>query len=98
MAQWCSGWHTRLTNKRCRVQFPAGVKTLGKFLHKLIAYVDPALIGNLDVRRLASRILGTWRRCGVVDNISYVQVSAQALVIIHCPHLSTATLSNGWGV
>ena len=28
----------------------------------LIAYVDPALIGYLDVRRLVSRILGTWRR------------------------------------
>ena len=38
----------------------------------LIAYVDPALIGYLDVRRLVSRILGTWRRCGVVDNVSYV--------------------------
>ena len=35
----------------------------------LIDYVDPALIGYLDIRRLASRILGTWRRCGVMDNV-----------------------------
>ena len=37
----------------------------------------------------------------MVDNVSYVQVSAQALVIIHCPHVSTAYLSKGvcvcWG-
>ena len=56
----------------------------------LISYVDPALIGYLDVRRLVSRILGTWRRCGMVDNISYVQGPAQPLVIIHHPHVSTA--------
>ena len=56
------------------------------------------LIGYLDVRRLVSRILGTWRCCVVVDNISYVQGCAQALVMIHCPHVSTAPLSKGWGV
>ena len=38
----------------------------------LIAYVDPALIGYLDVSRLVSCILGTWRRCGVVDNVCAV--------------------------
>ena len=43
------------------------------------------------------RILGTWRRCGVVDNVSYVQGSAQALVITHCPLVSTASLSKGGG-
>ena len=48
--------------------------------------------------RLVSRILGTWRHCGVVDNVSYVQGSAQALVIIHRPHISTASQSKGWGV
>ena len=36
----------------------------------LVTYVDPSLIGFLDVRRLVSHILGTWRRCGVVDNFS----------------------------
>ena len=64
----------------------------------LIAYVDPALIGHLDVRRLVSRILGTWRRRGVMDNVSYVQGLAQPLVIIHHPQVSTASLSKGWGV
>ena len=64
----------------------------------LIAYVDSALTGYLDVRRLVSCIPGTWRHCDVVDNISYVQSSAQALVIGHCPHVSTASLSKGWGV
>ena len=33
----------------------------------------------------------------MVDNVSYVQGSARALVIIHCPHVSTASLSKGWG-
>ena len=60
----------------------------------LISYVDPALIGYLDVRRLVSRILGTWRR-GMVDNVSYVQGPAQPLVIIHHPHVSTASVSKG---
>ena len=58
-------------------------------------------LGNLDVRQLAIHILRehgdvvvwcgvVW--CGVVDNISYVQGSAQVLGIIHCPHVSTASL------
>ena len=64
----------------------------------LIAYVDPALIGYLDVRRLVSRILGTWRRCGMEDNVSYVHGLAQPVVIIHHPHVSTASVSKGWGV
>ena len=34
----------------------------------------------------------------VVDNVSYVQGAGQALVIIHHPHVSTASLSKGWGV
>ena len=34
----------------------------------------------------------------MVDNISYVQGLAQALVIIHCPHISIASLTKGWGV
>ena len=59
----------------------------------LIAYVDPVLIGYLDVRRLVSRILGTWRRCGVEDNVSYVHGLAQPVVIIHHPHISTASVS-----
>ena len=33
----------------------------------------------------------------MVDNVSYVQGSTQALVIIHCPHVSTASLNKGWG-
>ena len=33
----------------------------------------------------------------MVDNVSYIQGSAQALVIIHCPHISVASLSKGWG-
>ena len=57
----------------------------------------PALIGYLDARRLGSRIRGTWRRCGVVDNVSCIQGPAQPLVIIHHPHISTAPLSRGWG-
>ena len=64
----------------------------------LIAYVDPAITGYLDVRRMVNRILGTYRRCGVVDNVSYVQGPAQPLVIIHHPYASTASLSKGWGV
>ena len=61
----------------------------------LIAYVDPALIGCLDIRRLASRILRARKLCGVVDKVSYIQGSALVLVIIHCPHVSTASLSKG---
>ena len=57
----------------------------------LIAYVDPALIGYLDVRRLESHIFGKWRRRGVMDNDSCVRGSTQALVIIHYPHISTAS-------
>ena len=34
----------------------------------------------------------------VVDNVSYVQGPAQPLVIIHHPHVSTASLSKGWEV
>ena len=34
----------------------------------------------------------------MVDNVSYVQGLAQPLVIIHHPHVSTASLSKGWGV
>ena len=56
------------------------------------------LIGYLDVRRLVNRILGTRRRCGVVDNVSYVQGLAQPLIIIHHPHVSTASVSKGWGI
>ena len=33
----------------------------------------------------------------MVNNVSYVQGSTQALVIIHWPHVSTASLSQGWG-
>ena len=33
----------------------------------------------------------------MVDNVSYVEGSAQAMEIIHCPHISTACLSKGWG-
>ena len=33
----------------------------------------------------------------MVDNVSYVQGSAQPLVIIHHPHVSAASLSKGWG-
>ena len=33
----------------------------------------------------------------VVDNVSYIQGLAQPLVIIHHPHVSTASLSKGWG-
>ena len=29
--------------------------------------------------------------------MSYVQGSAQALVIIRCPHVSATSLSKGWG-
>ena len=32
----------------------------------------------------------------MVDNVSYVQGSAQALVINHHPHVSTTSLSKGW--
>ena len=32
-----------------------------------------------------------------MDNVSYVQGFAQPLVIIHHPHVSTASLSKGWG-
>ena len=34
---------------------------------------------------------------GYMDNVSYVQGSTQVLVIIHCPHISFASLSKGWG-
>ena len=34
----------------------------------------------------------------MVDNVSYVQGPAQPLVIIHHPHVSTASLSKEWGV
>ena len=37
------------------------------------------------------------RLSGMMDNISYVQGSAQALVIILWPHVSTASLSKGQG-
>ena len=33
----------------------------------------------------------------MVDNISYIQGSTQAFVIIHCPSVSTASPSKGWG-
>ena len=33
----------------------------------------------------------------MVDNVSYIQGPAQSLVIIHHPHVSTASLSKGWG-
>ena len=33
----------------------------------------------------------------MVDNISYARGPAQALVIMHYPHISTAFLSKGWG-
>ena len=33
----------------------------------------------------------------MVDNISYIQGFALALVIIHCPHVSTVSQSKGWG-
>ena len=32
-----------------------------------------------------------------MDNDSYIQGPAQALVIIHRPHFSAASLSKGWG-
>ena len=34
----------------------------------------------------------------MVDNVSYVQGLAQPLVIIHHPHVSTASVSKGGGV
>ena len=34
----------------------------------------------------------------MIDNISCVQGLAQVLVIIHHLHVSTASLSKGWGV
>ena len=34
----------------------------------------------------------------MVDNFSYVRGPAQPLVTIHHPHVSTASLSKGWGV
>ena len=33
----------------------------------------------------------------MVDNVSYIQGPAQVLVIILCPHVSTAFLSKGLG-
>ena len=33
----------------------------------------------------------------MVDNVSYIQSPTQALVIIHCPHVSTASLSKEGG-
>ena len=80
---------------------PGSIPGRGSYLRQvfftLIAYVDPALIGYLDVRRLVSRILGHGDVVGVMDNVSYVQGLAQPLVIIHHPHISTASLSKGWG-
>ena len=32
------------------------------------------------------------------DNVSYVHGLAQPVVIIHHPHVSTASVSKGWGV
>ena len=64
----------------------------------LIAYVDQALTEYLDVRRLASCILGIWRCYGLVDNLSYVQGLTQALVIIHCPHVSIASEQRVWSL
>ena len=32
----------------------------------------------------------------MVDNVSYVQGLAPPLVIIHHPHVSTASVSKGW--
>ena len=52
-----------------------------------------SVLGHLDVRRLVSRILGTQRRCGMMDIVSYVQGLAQPLVIIHYLYVSTASLS-----
>ena len=57
------------------------------------SFSDPILFGHLDVRRLVSRILGTRRRCGRMDIVSYVQGLAQPLVIIHYLYVSTASLS-----
>ena len=65
---------------------------------KKVKAVDAALIGYLDVRRLAGRILETWRHCGMMENVSYVQGPAQVLVIIHHLHVSTVSLSKGWRV
>ena len=77
----------------------AGVVTLGKFLYtNCLGYVDSALIGYLDVRCLVSRILGAWRLCGMMDDVSFVQGLAQVLEIIHHLHVSTASPSKGWGV
>ena len=33
----------------------------------------------------------------MVDNVSYIQGPVPALAIIHSPHVSTASLSKGWG-
>ena len=63
---------------------PGSIPGWGSYLRQvfftLITYVDPTLIGYLNVRQLMSRILGTWRRCGVMDKVSYIQG----------PHVSTA--------
>ena len=32
------------------------------------------------------------------DNVSYIHGLAQPVVIIHHPHVSTASVSKGWGV
>ena len=32
------------------------------------------------------------------DNVSYVHGLAQPVVIIHHPHISTASVSKGWGL
>ena len=80
------------TNSEERDNLPA--------LKTLIAYVDTALVGyldQLDVWRLASHILGKWSCCSVMDNVSCIQGSAQALVIIHWPCVSTYSLSKEWG-
>ena len=34
----------------------------------------------------------------MVDDVSYIRGFAQALVIVHCPHVSAASLSKEWGV
>ena len=40
---------------------------------------------------------GDMETCGVVDSVLYIQGPTQALVIIHHPHISTASLGEGWG-
>ena len=67
----------------------------GQWLTKDAVY-DLSGISGLSfllIWRLVSRILGTRRRCGMMDIISYVQGLAQPLVIIHYLYVSTASLS-----